>query len=169
MKSKNPKKTQSEIISYVLLIVIALGLASGVYFYLTKIIPSQKEAETCSDDVSVIISNYSCDAGNKIISLGLENRGLFNVNGFFIRASNDSSKLPFVSLNSTESMNQVGRYDFIGEAVFKPGDIITADFSYAGTDLTSIQRIQIQPYTTNTKTHALLLCKNIVDINLDGC
>lgn len=172
-KLKKNKNSQSEIVSYVLLIVITLAVAAGVYAWLRFYAPSEKEAEKCSDEVSMGVNDYNCSSSGQTLSLVLENRGLFNINGFFIRASNDSSKLPYLMLNKTDDPGAygslLGRYDFTGERVLKPGNIFTANFSYTYTNLTSIKRIQIQPFTVGTRAKTLLMCKQIVDINIDGC
>ena len=161
-KISEDKKAISEMVSYVLLIVIALGIAAGVYAWLRFYVPSGGGAEECSEDIAISINDYNCSAGN--LSLDLENKGLFNINGFFIRAANESGKLPTIMLNTTDALpvKYPGRYDFATS--FKPGKIAVANFNYTGF---SIKRIQVQPFVVGEKTKTAILCENIADINLD--
>ena len=160
------KKAVSDMVSYVLLIVIALAIAGGVYSWLRFYVPSQVDSQKCSEDVALAITDYNCS--NRIIELTVENKGYFSSDGFFIRASNDSTKLPVIGLNTTKSSggltNLPGRYDIANR--FKPGAIEIAPFDYA--PMEKIQRIQIQPFVVGKKGE-LLTCTNIVDINLENC
>ena len=159
---KNNKKAISELIAYVLLIVIALGLAAGVYTWMRIYIPPEKEKATCPEDISLYINDYACDTANKRISLMIENRGMFNIDGITIMASNSSDKLPATMLNTTDKISAIpGTY----YQKLKLEETTTANFSYTGLD--KIGRIRIQPFTISGKN--LLLCKNIVDIAIEGC
>jgi len=161
-KKKN-KRAISEIVSYVLLIVIALSLASGVYVWLKTYVPPEKEREKCPEDVALSVNDYRCSG--ETITLIIENKGLFNVNGFFIRASNDSSKLPTIMLNSTDiALISAGRYDFENEGL-KPNEIKEIKFSYSG--LNKIARIQIQPFVSGKRN--FLLCSNVADLSINDC
>lgn len=81
------KRGISEVVSYVLLIVIAVGIATLVYAFLKVYVP--KEKSECKDNVDLIISKVECihttapDANT--LKLVLENRGLFKVDSAFIR------------------------------------------------------------------------------------
>jgi len=175
---KQNKKAVSEMISYVLLIVIALALAAGVYGWLKYYVPAQSE-EKCSEEIALSINDYQC--GNdpvhgKIINFTIQNKGLFNVRGFFIRASNNYSTLPVVMLNCTTNdpacpgtQSGLYRFDSLLEenGVLKPQQTVTPKFSYTGLD--KIERIQIQPFIESSKTNTIILCDIISDIRIDGC
>lgn len=162
----NNKKAVSDMVSYVLLIVIALSISAGVYSWMRFYVPSENESQKCSEDVAISITNYNCK--NKLINLTIENKGYFTVDGFFIRGSNDSSRLPITNLNTTDPQSGFmylnGRYDIPNR--FKPGAIINSQFDYSA--FNQLQRIQIQSYLVGKKGE-LLTCSNIIDINLEGC
>ena len=78
------KRGVSLMIGYVLLVVIAIGLSVAVFAYLKLYLP--KDEPKCYDDVILSIDDLICvggEGGN--ISVTLTNRGLFNINGAFIR------------------------------------------------------------------------------------
>ncbi|MEI6731445.1 MAG: hypothetical protein WCK90_02060 [archaeon] len=82
------KKGISEIISYVLLIIIAIGISVLVYNYLYLQIP--KETASCQDGITLSVASYTCGEGK--ISLRLYNSGLFKVDGAYIRVGNVGDK-----------------------------------------------------------------------------
>ena len=185
IKMKNNKKAVSEMISYVLLIVIALSLAAGVYAWMKLYVPAENE-EKCSDEIALSINNYNCTqrAGiddKKIITLYIQNKGLFNVEGFYIRASENYSAPRAEMLNCTTIGSQYtdctapGRFDFYrfqdsdGNLIGKlpPQSSVEAIF-FLG-DLDKIEGIQIQPYVSNKRTNTVLLCDTITDIRIEGC
>ncbi len=81
------KKAISEIVSYVLLVVLAVGLATATYFWLleqTNVIPE----DICPEGVSITVENYTCY--DHKIDLTLKNSGRFNVAGVRIKRINDT-------------------------------------------------------------------------------
>lgn len=80
------KKAVSEIVSYTLIIVIAVGISILVYASLKLYLPSDKQ--TCPDEISIIIQNAECN--NSYLVLNLKNQGLFNVSALYIRMANAS-------------------------------------------------------------------------------
>ena len=148
-KILDSKKAVSDMVSYVLLIVIALAISAGVYSWLRFYVPAQIDSQKCSDDVAIAITDYNCS--NQILSLTIENKGYFTVNGFFARGVNDSTKLPTINLNTTNPQRGFtfikGRYDI--QEGFKAGAIEYATFDYR--PLGSIQRIQLQPFMLGKK------------------
>jgi FlaG/FlaF family flagellin (archaellin) len=91
MKMNNLKMNKrgiSEIISYVLLIVLAVGLATATYYFLlqqTNIMP----ADVCPDGISITVENYTCNSG--MLNLTLKNSGRFDVGGVRIKIVNDTT------------------------------------------------------------------------------
>lgn len=163
------KKAISEMVSYILLIVIAMSIAIGVYSWLKIYVPAEN-TEKCAEETAIAINDFNCTAAgeDKILTLTIENKGLFNIQGFFARASNDSEQLPSTMLEilSAGQIGVKGRYDFPEEDKFKPGEIKDFDFIY--TDLASIKRVQIQPFIRDS-TGRLLMCTNIADVRITGC
>ncbi|MCU0642310.1 MAG: hypothetical protein MUF61_01895 [archaeon] len=87
------KKAVSEVVGYVLLIIIALGLSALVFTYMKVIVP--KEKVQCPEGISIIVQDYSCvrELGRTTLNLTLSNRGLFNIDGAFIRFGKQEQKI----------------------------------------------------------------------------
>jgi len=159
------KKGISLMVSYVLLVIIALGLAAGIYAWMRLYAPTEEEAK-CDPNAALAIKNYDCYATLGKISLELENKGLFKLDGFFVRASNQSDGLITISLNTTDvSPSEVmeGRYNFYEPLL--PNSLITANFSYK--DYGGLSKIQIQPFVYGE--NKVLACENIITIDLESC
>ena len=84
------KKAVSEMISYVLLIVIAVVLSVMVYAYIKVYIP--KSQPTCQEDISLILNDYSCNISRAQLFVSITNKGLFKVDGAYIRLGNSQFK-----------------------------------------------------------------------------
>lgn len=80
-------------IEYVLLIVIVISLSSVVYLWLKGYAPTNDDIE-CEDGVSIYISDINCTKSgeNYTLMLSLRNTGRFNIRGFYIRGSNNTSQ-----------------------------------------------------------------------------
>ena len=78
------KRGESTILGYVLLIVLAVGMAGGVYTYLKLYVP--KDVPRCPEDVKLSIEDVTCGGG--LLSVTIGNRGLFNVQGAYVRVGN---------------------------------------------------------------------------------
>lgn len=90
---KRNKKGVSEIISYVILIIIAIGLGVLVYNFLI-LYASGGDIPECESDISIIIQNYSCRIlGSQSIRVDVFNKGYFKVDAIFIRLGNESRKI----------------------------------------------------------------------------
>lgn len=104
------KRALSELIAYVLLISISLSLAGIVFIWLKGYLPSENPSVECEENVGLIIRdyNYSCDA--KSLNLTIENKGLFDVDGYILRVNNITyAKLGIYTLNRS------GRSLYAGE------------------------------------------------------
>lgn len=80
------KKAVSEIVSYTLLIIIAVGLSVAVYSFLKIYVP--KDRLNCPDDISIIAQKITCNIDSSslvLLSLNIKNKGLFNVTDLYIR------------------------------------------------------------------------------------
>ena len=164
--NKKSKKALSEIISYVLLIVIAMSLALGVYAWLKFIVPSENEKESCPVDAALRINNISCTPNSDLIYLLIENSGNFKLSGFYIKASNNSQGLFDAILLSHgsgspgQTMNlETGAYYFNVE--FNPRVELKPVFNYSNS--LKLKKIQIQPFV-NTKNNQISLCNNIIEV-----
>src|SRR3990167_7706182 len=76
------KKGISEIVSYTLLILIAIGLAAGVYSFLKVYVPKYQIPE-CPPNAHVSIQRVSCNLDS--IEFEIINKGFFSIDAIFIR------------------------------------------------------------------------------------
>jgi hypothetical protein len=94
IRMKN-KKGISELVSYVLLIVLAIAIAGGVYIWLTSIAKPSKAVEC--PDVNLRLESYECtqkSADNPgELTLVLKNNGKFDITGFRIMIRDDPDKI----------------------------------------------------------------------------
>lgn len=163
---KQNKKAVSEMISYVLLIVIAMSLSVGVYSWLKFYVPSTQDSEVCGQDYALSINDYSCK--DKTISIKIENKGMFNITGFIIRVNDSAKNLPTTipeSIDVGTIIKQKDRYFFIKP--IKPGDSKEIKFDYS--NIGSIKRIQIQPFLVTSKLNKTIMCERIIDRTIDDC
>lgn len=78
------RKGVSEMVSYVLLVVIAVGVSVVVFNFLSTYTP--KEHAECSEDVRVVLQSYSCNVGSPgVLNVTLLNKGVFSVDAVYIR------------------------------------------------------------------------------------
>ena len=91
MKKMN-KIGVSEMLSYVLLIAIAITVSVGVYAWAKAMLPTTYGDITCKDETSLILYEYTCDGTG--IELTLRNNGRFNINGIIFTVTNDSQRNP---------------------------------------------------------------------------
>jgi len=167
-KIRRNKKGLSEVVGYVLLIVIALSLAVLVYSWIKSYIP--KETVQCPDETTMIIKEYKCDNSNKIINITMQNKGLFNVEGIVIKTSNETEKEP------SQGLRIVGSYDNTGIIYFKddagnlepraPGEYYNQEFGYQ--EYETIKKIQIIVFKTY-KGKTLLCGETQTTQNIEGC
>lgn len=98
MRSIQKNKGVSEVVSYVLLIVIAISLSLLVYAFLKLYIP--KDKLQCPPDVSLTIQDYSCVSSSSHLTINFVNRGLFNVSAAYVRLGAVDSKVKLLLRNN---------------------------------------------------------------------
>jgi hypothetical protein len=91
---KKNKRGISELVSYVLLIILAVGIASGVFVWL-KYLAVKPQYVECPD-IGFIIEEDTCfganqDFGN--ITFYLKNNGNFDITGFKMMVANSDKKI----------------------------------------------------------------------------
>ena len=143
-------------IGYVLLIVIAISLAFGVYYYLQNYLPSDRVE--CGNEVSLSIEEVICQDGE--VNVTLLNRGLFNVNGAFIRIG-DEVRVFRTTLNEGESQFL---FRDMEDGLLNPGEKWEGSYTYSGTGM---QEIEVEPlrYIENEP----VLCENAVVRQVVDC
>ncbi|MDP3881605.1 MAG: hypothetical protein Q8Q31_01875 [Nanoarchaeota archaeon] len=158
--SQQNKKGLSEMVSYILLIVGALGLSVLVFNYLKDFTP--KGQTECDDEVSLSIREYSCDVTQKKLTLELYNNGKFNIPDFYVKIGLNASKIRY-PLN-----------DISGGIAFKPGQRYT--FTANSQDLELLKNkygldlfspgkdyvVEIQPVIADRKSKNWAVCENAV-------
>jgi hypothetical protein len=158
----NNIKADSLMISYVLLISMALILGIGVYGWLNFETPTSVQIVDCGEDTSLSIESYQCTPGDfGGIKLIIKNNGRFNIDGFVLTASNDTNKTPIFKLlpKSKNLIKSMGYVDF--EAPLTPGKEKEIDFDniYLKDRLDSLVSLKIQPFTYGENKKDRLLCK----------
>ena len=146
-------------IGYVLLVVIAIGLSVAVFAYLKLYLP--KDEPKCYDDVILSIDDLICvggEGGN--ISVTLTNRGLFNINGAFIRVG-EVGRIFKTLVNEEDNFLFIGDD---GDALLNPGETWSRTFDYNGN---GIQQVEVEPflYLENKP----VLCEKAVVSKLVDC
>lgn len=86
-KIKN-RKAISELVSYVLLITLAIAMAAAAWFFLKPYAERPLPEEECPETVTIVLENYTCNGTH--INYTLKNRGLHTVTGVKLNAINDS-------------------------------------------------------------------------------
>jgi FlaG/FlaF family flagellin (archaellin) len=81
------KKGVSEIVAYVLLISISFAIAAIVYSWLMFYVTPAKEIK-CDEGISLTIRSVTYNCATKSLNITLQNRGLFDVDGYKIRVNN---------------------------------------------------------------------------------
>jgi len=92
------RKGVSIMVGYVLLVVFAVIIGAITFAWLKTYVPA--EALNCPDGVSVFVSEAAFNDSTLKLNLSLRNNGRFDIAGYFIHASNDSSQeLPTMDLS----------------------------------------------------------------------
>ncbi len=151
------KKAVSEVVGYVLLIIIALGLSAMVYTYMKVLVP--KEKPSCPEGVSLIVQDYSCTryTGKTILNLTLVNKGLFNLDGAFIRFGKPEQKIK-------EQINKGPKfylYNSTGGIGLAPNGVYKIAFEVTSiVDNTGTYGLEVIPATMKDKTP--IICENAI-------
>lgn len=152
------KKGVSLIVSYVLLVVIALSLAIVVYSWLKFIAEGAEDIEKCPKSVSFVIQDYECLADKKI-QLNMKNKGFFNISGYAIKGAEDKNKVAWFKLKETDALERIELdegYLFLNP--LPPNAAISRNFSYDG--LTTLEKVEIEPIRVINKE--VILCENAI-------
>tara|TARA_Y100000310_G_C20565084_1_gene755078 strand:+ start:249 stop:779 length:531 start_codon:yes stop_codon:yes gene_type:complete len=172
------KKGVSLMVSYVLLVVIAIGLAILVYYWLLPQI-NPEEISKCPDDTTLIVLDYSCDidSSKDTITLIVKNQGRFNIDGFFIRGTNlTDESIPAAGLsdpNDKDSINGTHYFIYSGNnlSALKPDLQYEKTFSYS--EIKELKKMQIEPFRIQEyakgKNRVVLCDRSTITQNIVGC
>ena len=158
---RKSKRGVSEMVAYVLLIIIAISLSVLVYAWLKNAV--WKQPKECSEDVSLTISDYACNTTNKEIILTLQNNGLFNINGFLLRISNTTNSSKVYDLTNNNTGKREFYFQYGNQRFLKPNEQSSQSIYY--TKYNNITRIEIQPFVGDK---SLILCEKS-SLQIENC
>lgn len=138
---KIDKKALSEVIAYVMLIVIGMSLAILVYGWMKSQLPG--EEKKCPDGVSLVVSDYNC-TGNRI-KLTVKNKGRFNLDGYIVRGVNES--------DYREELTTASRFFYNTTKSLGPTEEYTSD--YLSYTVSNISKIEVIPLRSTEKGQTL--------------
>ena len=147
MRVINNKKGISEMVSYVLLVVIALGLSVSVYYFLVLYIP--KPPLECKPDISVSIEQINCYPGS-VFNVTLKNRGLFTIDTLQI----------IVREPGREIKAQIDAYLPLGSKGLIPGESYTEIMNPSSLTVQTYS-MEVKPWARNDKGEKVL-CTNAI-------
>tara|TARA_Y100000310_G_C20368684_1_gene662475 strand:- start:242 stop:751 length:510 start_codon:yes stop_codon:yes gene_type:complete len=141
--NRKNKKGVSLLISYVLLITIAVALSVLVYNWL-RFYVQDAEVEKCKEGISIVIQDYECllsdpGLGEGSLNITVKNKGRFNIDGFLLKVNDRVDA-------------KIGLYNFTNEgAALVPAEVVSLKYGFSGVDmndseLTQITMIEVQPF-----------------------
>ncbi len=162
--SQQAKRGQSEILAYVLLIVLAIGMSAAVYAFLKFYVP--KDQAKCPEGTSLIVEDVSCNQATGSFAISLRNKGLFNIDGAYIKVGDVGRTYKTIincpnenSIETCQLYFNIGSPSYILQAL-KPGENWTRTFAYnLGT---GEKDIEIQPIVVVSNKSRVVCENNIV-------
>lgn len=167
-KSGKEKKAVSIMIGYVLLVVLAIVLGVIVYNILKTYIPHDEI--DCPEGTSLLIESYTYDCNANILTFDLVNNGRFNVDGYFIYATDEpNQKVATIVISNNNSDDgdsvRVGNLEVkLGTSSerneFSPGDRAREIYNLEGS-ANQIYSIEILPAREDSvdERKMLVTCK----------
>ena len=158
----------SEIVSYVLLVSIAVAISALVYAFLRLYIP--KAQPECPDGISLAVTNAECTSG--VLSLNVQNTGRYKVSAAYVRLGDIGREFKNW-INDPNSPNVKYNDFYLYDAVKKePGLFPGNDGSLGPFAVSSIvapnnkYNLEIQPavFTGKKTIEELALCPPIEQI-----
>ena len=154
------KKGISEIISYVLLIVIAVGISILVYNFLIAYIP-KGIVEECPDGVNLIVKNINCQG--IILQLNLTNKGLWNISAAYLRVGSAGKTVRQL----IGSQTALAPYPFI-PSLTPDASTNTLFFNIADFG-TSPYELEVEPTIISAKTGKPIACAKSIVVQSFPC
>jgi hypothetical protein len=190
------KKGLSEVVTYVLLIVIAMGLSAVVFAFLSNIVPEEKYE--CPEGLALTITEVDCESPivNKQVYITFQNKGRFEIDGIYSRVAenkNDAPSIPLVPIADSTSVSDGGSgginlitqdeaskgFLYFGRgspSELRPNQEYKQLFSYEFKDppnneipLGSIEKIEIQPFVNVEDGRELGICEDKVITRSVSC
>src|SRR3989344_3733877 len=161
----------SEVVSYVLLIVITIAVSALVYGSLRLYVPS--EIAECPSGISVLVESLSCSKDDGKLELSIYNNGLFKVDGAYIRIGNVNREFrEWINKPSENGENidvEEGEYLFSGKSsalgILPQESTEKLDFNLGKTAIVDFSKnleyvIEVQPFILpkTNNINNLILC-----------
>lgn len=163
------KKAVSPIIAYVLLIVIGVSISVMVYNFLKVQIPNQEEK--CPEDVHIVVKNSLCDESNNRLNITFQNKGLFNVDGIFLRGVNQSGGAAVTPIRLEQDLNPLTDsakgFFYFGRGTpnpLSPSEEINIMFIYNDP---GIYGVQVQPFIISDKGKLILCSESVINNDIE--
>ena len=167
----NSKKGVSQVVTYVLLIVTALGLSVVVFAFLQGFVPEPQFE--CPAGLSIVIKEIECVGSNQV-DITFQNKGRFEIDGIYSRYSSGSDAvsanelkpiefLPGGALNDITTAQAANGFLYFGRnriapIPLKPTKEYTQRFSFSG----SLAKVEIQPFLNLEEERELGICEDKV-------
>ncbi len=175
---KNKKKGISVMVSYVLLISIAIALSIGVFAWMKVIVKDAEPSVDCKEGTSIILENYECSeesisvANGANFILNFKNNGRFSIDGVIVAVSEDVDKAPVIYLLPTDSPAETSAGISYFTGGLKPGEVKSVEFLNEGIGkedmVEDVKIIQIQPFIK--PKNEKIVCKDaIIRQNIEDC
>ena len=155
------KKAVSEMVSYVMLVVITIGVSVVVYSFLSAYILKKPPVE-CPDGAGLIIQDYKCDTVLNILNLTLKNSGTYTLSGFVLKASN-TTRSPSMPLKWSGNAIDSEQIFFIPDEL-APGKSRSLIFNYNAKNVAT--ELFIEPIYS---TKSALCGQAIIIQKINGC
>jgi hypothetical protein len=167
---KMEKKAVSLMLSYVLLIVIAISLAIGVYVWLKFVAGGQNPLDECPDSVFLIVQSYEC-LGNDEIQIEVKNQGRFNISGYAIKGTENKSQESYFKLKDIGPFEEevLGMYLFPDSVPLAPSIIDAHNFSYEDIPSGELKKIELNPFRVHgeNKKEIVFCDKSVITQEVD--
>ena len=137
----------SLMVGYVILIVIAIALASAVFFYLKLYLPPEKP--TCPADIDLVIDEATCTIAATVptavsnIEIKFSNKGLFSIDATYIKIG-DVDRILRTTLNNPDQDRMFSSCNNFVESKLKPGAQFCGLYTYESAPST-VQEISVEP------------------------
>ena len=149
------KKGVSEMVGYVLLVVISVGLSVFVFAYLKLYVP--KNALECEEEINIALDSAVLDCSENKLNISLSNQGLFSIDAAYVRFAPENRKIR----EWINDPKKVGDSKFYFPGKLSPGDISNMEFSLSGSlESDTAYIVEVQP--ANIVNEKLAACNNVV-------
>jgi hypothetical protein len=183
------KRALSQVVTYVLLIVVAIGLSVIVFNFLSGIVP--QDQFSCPDGISLVIKDVSCEGSGKV-SITFQNKGNFNIDGVYSRYSSiagDATSKDLIPIDDDGPDGNPGTSDdklinkitedqanlnlgflyfgrsYLIASPLRPNQEYTQLFSFTG----SLEKLEIQPFLNLEDEREVGICEDKIVSRTISC